>query len=122
LLANPYVLLAIVLGLIASHGAVGYKAYHVGQDALVAQQTRDDTIEQRTRAEALRVTSEAIAQLRPKNVYRTEKIVTETVEKPVYRDCVNDDATFGLLNESLTPPERRTDTGNGGVPGANPAH
>ena len=121
MLANPYVLLAIVIGLLASHGAVGYKAYRVGQDNVIAETAKLLDVETRTRDAALAAASEAIAKLRPRNVYRTDRIVTETVEKPVYRDCEHDPATFGLLNESLTPPGKRPVAGPGSVSGPDSA-
>jgi hypothetical protein len=122
MLANPYVLLAIALFYVGSLSAVGYKAYQMGGEHVIATQAKEDSIETRTREAALQATAEAISKIEVKNEYRTQKLVTETVEKPVYRDCVNTDASFGLLNESLTAPEDRQDTDNGGVPKVDPAN
>lgn len=117
--ANPYTLIAIGLALAASHGFVGWKSYHLGQDNIIATQAKEATIEERTRAAALAAVSEEIGKIKVKNVYTTQRLERETVEKPVYRDCVHDDAAFSLLNDALTAPEdRAADADNGVVPEA----
>jgi len=122
-LSNPYVLLAIVLFYAGSLGLVGHKAYNLGQEHLIATQTKERSIEDRTRAAALQATAEAIAQIKVVNEYKTQRLATETVEKPVYRDCINTDASFGLLNDSLTAPEDRAKgAADGSVPQVDPAH
>lgn len=125
MLANPWVILAIALFYAGSLGTVGYKAYEMGQEHLLATQAKERTIEDRTRDAALAVTSEAIANIKVINEHTTQRLATETVEKPVYRDCVNTDASFGLLNDALTAPEDRRGpegAGDGIVPKADPAH
>ena len=122
LLSNPWVILALVLmqiGLLTG-------AYHYGdkrgQEHVIAEQAKADSIEQRATAAATAAAADAISKIKVTNEYRTQRLATETVEKPVYRDCVNTDASFGLLNESLTAPEDRHDTGDGSVPKADSAH
>ena len=122
---NPWVLLALVAFYLASVGAVGYKAYQAGGEHVVATQAKERTIEDRTRDAALAVTSEAIANIKVINEHTTQRLATETVEKPVYRDCVNTDASFGLLNDALTAPEDKRgaeSAGEGVVPQVEPSH
>ena len=125
MLTNPWVLLAIALFYAGSLGAVGYKSYSIGQEHLIATQAKEKTIEQRTRDAALAVTSEAIAGIKVVNEHTTQRLITDTVEKPVYRDCVNTDVSFGLLNNALTAPEDRPgpeSTDHSVVPEANAPH
>ena len=125
MLANPWVILALVFLEAVLLGSVGYKSYNLGQEHLIATQAKERTIEDRTRDAALAVTSEAIANIKVINEHTTQRLATETVEKPVYRDCINTDASFGLLNDSLTAPEDRRGpegAGDGVVPKADPAH
>lgn len=123
LLANPWVILAIVLFYAGSLGAVGYKAYNAGQEHLIATQAKERSIEDRTRDAALTATSEAISKIKVVNEYKTQRLATETVEKPVYRDCVNTDTSFGLLNDALTAPEDRPKgSGESVVPEADLTH
>lgn len=122
-LSNPYVLLAIVLFYLGSLGLVGHKAYNLGQEHLIATQAKERSIEDRTRTAALQATADEIAKIKVVNEYKTQRLATETVEKPVYRDCINTDASFGLLNDSLTAPEDRTKgASDSSVPQADPAH
>jgi hypothetical protein len=125
MLANPWILIAIGVFYVASLGAVGYKAYGAGQEHLIATQAKERSIEDRTREAALAVTSEAIAGIKVVNEHTTQRLATETVEKPVYRDCINTDTSLGLLNDALTAPEDRPRTkspANGVVPQADAAH
>lgn len=122
LLSNPWVILALVLteiGLLTG-------AYHYGdkrgQEHVIAEQAKMQSIEDRTREAALKATAEQISQIKVINEYKTQKLATETVEKPVYRDCVNTDASYGLLNDALTAPEDRHDADPSVVPKADPAH
>jgi hypothetical protein len=112
MLANPWVLIAIAVFYAGSLGTVGYKAYQMGQEHVVATQAKERSIEDRTRDAALAVTSEAIANIKVVNEHTTQRLATETVEKPVYRDCVNSDVSYGLLNDALTAPEDRPGAGS----------
>lgn len=61
--------------------------------------------------------TDAIASIEVKNVYKTEQLEKQIVEKPVYRDCVHDDVVFRMLNDALTPPEKRQEFNSSVVPG-----
>lgn len=75
---------------------------------LAAQKTRE-------------VVAGEIAKIEVKNVYTTQKLERETVEKPVYRECVHSDDAYSLLNYSLTAPEDRQDVGDLVLPEAGTA-
>ena len=117
-LSNPYTLVAILIALVASHGAVGYKAYRAGQDNIIAQQTKLEDVEKRTREAALAVTSEAISKIEVRNVTIRQKAETITREVPVYRDCRHDAVGLQLVNEALAAP-KSADYGK--LPAADPA-
>lgn len=124
LAANPYVLLAGALVLVASHGLVGWKAYDLGKDAVYAEKYQLEEAERRITEAADKAIAKGMSELRVKNVYTTQKLEKEVVEVPVYRDCQHSDAAFGVLNDSLMAPEERagTEQSSGGVvPEADPA-
>lgn len=118
LVANPWVLLAVGAALAASHGAVGYQAYRMGQDNIIAQQAKLEDVEKRTREAALAVTSEAISKIEVRNVTIRQKAETVTREVPVYRDCRHDAVGLQLVNEALAAP-KSADYGK--LPAADPA-
>lgn len=105
MVTNPYVLLAVGAVLVTSHGVVGYKAYQLGQDNIIAQNAKLEEVEQRTRDAALRVTADAISQIEVRNVTIRQKAETVTREVPVYRDCRHDPDGLRLVNQALTAPE-----------------
>jgi len=101
MLANPYVLLAIVLGLVASHGTVGYKAYKAGQNQVIATNQKLIEVEARTREAALAVTAEAISKIEVRNVTVRQKAETITRERIVYSECQHAPDGLRLVNEAL---------------------
>lgn len=109
--ANPYTLLAIVLGLLATHGAVGYKAYRAGQDNVIAETAKLVDVETRTRDAALAAAGEAISKIEVRNVTIRQKAETVTREVPVYRDCRHDPDGLRLVNEALGPEAKPADRG-----------
>lgn len=121
MLANPWVLLAIALVLVASHGAVGWKSYHVGQDALIAQQAREDKIEERTRKAAMEGAADAISKIEVKHVTIRQKAETVIRKEPVYTECVNSDDGLRLINEALRPGTAVQPAGEGKLPGSSRA-
>jgi len=107
LLANPYVILAAVVALGVSHGVVGWKAYHAGQNKVIAEQAQLDEAMRATREAAIAGAAEAISKLEVKHVTIRQKAETVTREVPVYRDCRHDPDGLQLVNEALraTPAE-----------------
>lgn len=101
MLANPYVLLAIGVGLVASHGAVGYKSYRAGQNQVIAETAKLEDVETRTREAALAVTAEAISKIEVRNVTVRQKAETITRERVVYSECQHDPDGLRLVNEAL---------------------
>ena len=81
-----------------------------------AEQQKAAEIVALARAELTAAAVDAISQIEVKNVYKTQRLERETVEVPVYRDCVHSDDAFRLLNDALTPPERRGDADSTELP------
>ena len=116
--ANPWVILAVGVALATSHGVVGYRAYQMGQDNIIAEQAKLADVEKRTRDAALAVTSEAISKIEVRNVTIRQKAETITREVPVYRDCRHDAVGLQLVNEALAAPKSPD---RGKLPATDPA-
>jgi hypothetical protein len=101
LLSNPYVALGLLLAVVASYGAVGFKAYQLGQDNVIAEQAKLQDVETRTRDAALAAASEAISKIEVRNVTIRQKAETITREVPVYGDCRHDPVGLQLVNQAL---------------------
>ena len=111
LVANPWVILAAGVALAASHGAVGWKAYQLGQDNIIATQAKEESIEKRTRDAAIKAASEEISKIEVRNVTIRQKAETITREVPVYRDCRHDPDGLRLINEAIRPGAQPADSG-----------
>jgi len=57
---------------------------------------------QAERGEALKAAAEAIAAREVKHATITQRVIRETVEKPVYRDCVHDADSLRDINAALS--------------------
>lgn len=109
---NPYIALAVILALAASHGAVAFRAYQAGQDNVTAEQAKIEKIIEETRDVAINGAAEAIAKIEVRNVTIRQKAETITREVPVYRDCRHDADGLRLVNDALSsgrPPSSSED-------------
>lgn len=118
MISNPYVLAAALALLALTHGAVGYKAYRMGQDNVIAETAKLVDVEVRTRDAALAAAGEAISKIEVRNVTIRQKAETVTREVPVYRDCRHDPDGLRLINQALIDP-KPADSGK--LPAADPA-
>lgn len=106
LLSNPYVLGGIMLLVVASYGAVGYKGYRAGVDHCVAEHAKLIDVEVRTRDAAIAGASEAIAKVEVRNVTIRQQAETIVREREVYRDCKMDADLLTLVDAALTGPPK----------------
>lgn len=86
----------VVAGLLVALGfRLGIKAKQAEWDAatVAAKEAAD---------KALTAAAQAIASRDVKHTTITQKVIRETVEKPVYRDCVHDDASLRDINAALS--------------------
>lgn len=110
LLANPWLILAAVLALGASHTFAFVKGGAARENSILAEQKRQDELV----AKVQQTTAQAIAAIEVKHVTVRQQLETEIREKPVYRDCVADDRVLELVNQAITGAEP---AGGGVVPG-----
>jgi hypothetical protein len=107
LLANPWLLLAAVLALGASHTFAYVKGGISRENSILAEQKRQDELV----AKVQQSTAQAIAAIEVKHVTVRQQLETEIREKPVYRDCTADDRVLELVNQAITG----TESASGGV-------
>lgn len=101
LLANPWLLLAAVLALGASHTFAYVKGGTARENSMLAEQKRQDELVQKIQQS----TAQQIAAIEVKHVTVRQQLETEIREKPVYRDCVADDRVLQLVNEAIAGTE-----------------
>ncbi len=111
MLANPWVLLALVVALGASHTFAYVKGGAAREDAMLAEQKRQDQLVEKIQ----RSTAEQIAAIEIKHVTVRQKLETEIREKPVYRDCLASERVLDLVNQAITGAEP---AGDSVVPGS----
>lgn len=116
MLANPYVLIAAGLLLAASHGLVGWKAFQLGQNDIIAEEAKLDEARKEGEKAALQAAASEIAKLEVRNVTIRQKAETIVREVPVYHDCRHDPNGLQLVNEALRPPGPNPDQGK--LPGS----
>lgn len=121
MLANPYVILAVVLFYVASVGGAGWKGYALGIEHQVAAEAEARQDYEKGRDAALQAAAQELAKLDIKQVTIRQKAETITREVPVYTDCKHDDRTMRLLNDALAPPGAES-PGDGSVPNTGTSH
>lgn len=99
---NPWVILGVVLFYLGSLGAVGWKAYAMGGEHVIAEQVEDEAKRVAEREQVLSTVAEAISTMRTKNVTIRQKAETITRERVVYANCKHDADGVRLINEALT--------------------
>lgn len=120
MLANPYALLAIVLFYVGSIAGVGYKAYRLGEDHVVAEQAKTEVLIAKVKEEAQLGAAEAIAKIEVKHATIRQKTETITREVPVYSECRHDPVGLQLVNDALNSANTQP-ADKGELPGAGPA-
>jgi len=90
---NPWVILAFILALA---GATGY-GIHLGKSLEQAKQGRQLSLEQKIQT----TIATEVSKIKVTNTVVRGKVETITRENIVYRDCRNDPAVVGLLNDIL---------------------
>jgi hypothetical protein len=106
---NPWLILAAVLALGASHTLAYVKGGTSRENSILAEQKRQDELVQKIQQS----TAQQLAQIEIVNKTIYQRATREVIEKPVYRDCHHDADTLGMLNHALTntaPPEPARDS------------
>jgi len=94
----PYILMGSA---VACAGAFWYGT-GVGEDRLLAKQSKEDKIVMNIKDEAMRGAAEAIAKLKPRNTTIVNEVQREIQNNTVYTDCRNTSASMLGINEALT--------------------
>lgn len=113
---NPWLILAAVLALGASHTFAYVKGGAAREDSILAEQKRQDELVQKIE----RTNAQQIAQIEVVNKTIYQRATREVIEKPVYRDCRHDGDTLGMLNHALTNTAPAEPARDSGVPGTDP--
>jgi hypothetical protein len=114
---NPWLILAAVVALGASHTYAYVKGGTARENSILAEQQRQDELVQKIQ----RSTAAEIAKIQVVNKTIYQRATREVIEKPVYRECVHDPDTLGLLNHALTNTAATQPTGDSSVPGTDAA-
>lgn len=105
--------------IVAAMGGTAWKAYHLGQDSILARQARDDRIRFETLQLAQQAAAEEIRRIEVKNVTIRQRVERETRIEPRYSDCVNTDGVMQSVNSALTG--SAVPAGSGELPRSDPA-
>lgn len=116
---NPWLLLAIGAGWVASIGGSFFYGQDVGRDSVVAEQARTRAVIQETRDLAQQGAAQAIADMEVQNVTITQPIRTEVRTNTVYRECTHTPDGLRALNAAITG--RAEPVGESKLPGPDPA-
>lgn len=98
---NPYLLLAIGIGWVASIGGSFFYGQGVGVDGERAKQAEIAQAIQETREAAQKGAAEAIAKLRPIHTTIRQETEREIKTNVIYRDCKLPPDGVRLANEAL---------------------
>lgn len=112
MLANPWAALGVVLALVASHGAVYFYGGRNKENAILAEQMRQDQLVEQVEL----VIAQEIAEIKVVNQTIYQKATHEVIEKPVYRECHHSGDGLQLVNHALTNTEP---VSRGELPGTN---
>lgn len=97
-LASPWLILAAVVALGASHTYAYVKGGTARENSIRAEQQRQDELVQKIQQS----TAQQIAAIEVKHVTVRQKLETEIREKPVYVNCRADQRVLDTVNEAIT--------------------
>ena len=112
-LASPWLILAAVVALGASHTYAYVKGGTARENSILAEQQRQDELVQKIQQS----TAQQIAAIEVKHVTVRQQLETQIREKPVYRDCIADQRVLDTVNEAITG---HPASGNSELPAASP--
>lgn len=113
---SPWAALAALILWVASTFGAYLFGHSTGVDQTKLAQSEVDKAIAATSLAANQGAADAIAKIKITNTTVQGRLRTVVQNNPVYRDCVNDPATMGLLNDALSGKGRTGPTGGGVVP------
>lgn len=99
---KAYIGIALTLGLVVSHGAVGYWQYGQGVDSCEAAVAREERIAKIAYDKGQEGAAGAIAKMEITHVTIKQRVERETREVPVYRDCHHSPDGMLGVNQALS--------------------
>lgn len=118
----PYLLGGALLSVLLALGGGYWMGRQDGRALEAGEQDRASAAVREAQAAMVQAAADSIAKIEVKNVYKTQQLEKQTVEVPVYRDCVHSPDAFRLLNDALAGPDAAgPGAGDGGVSDARPA-
>lgn len=111
---NPWIILAVILGLGAGGVGLYVKGRSDGRQIEFAQRATLDEVARVSREAGLQAAAEAISKQKVIHTTIRGKVEREVIREKVYSDCVHPDNTLRLLNDALT--NRSQPVGDSSVP------
>lgn len=115
-LLNPWILLGLVLAWGASMGGSFWYGQKTKEDSMLAQEARDEKVQQLASQAAASATAEAIAKIKITNQTIKQEIQREIQTNTVYRECRHTDDQLRRINEAITGVRSPEPSGSGIVP------
>lgn len=113
-MANPWVIVGVLVALIASAGTGYWRGGVAERNAIEAQQARDDKVRKEVEEAAQLGAAQAISKIEVKNVTVRQNIERETRIVPDYSQCHHSADGLQNVNAALTNSQP---TGGGQLPG-----
>ena len=120
LLPNPWVIVAGVVVLGVATGTAYIKGGNDRENAMIAQDAKDEKLAQRMGDKMLSVAATAIAQIPVKNVYNKQVLEKEITRVPDYTACHASPDGMRAVNDALSnhrePADRSVVPGSSSAP------
>ena len=120
---NPWALLGIVLAVGAMVGGAYVRGREDGENKIVAQQTREETLARAAADSAASAAAAAISRIEVRNVVVNKALEREVLTREVFRDCRSGPDAVRLLNATpgIAAPAGAASAGGGELPASGPA-
>jgi hypothetical protein len=116
---TPSLYLAAALGALLLLAGVGYKAYRLGQDSIIAAQAKEQAAVRATVEAMIAAGAKEIAKIDVTNKTIIQKVQREVIEKPVYTNCRSGADSLQQFNTIVTGSSDATRDGE--LPRTDPA-
>lgn len=111
-----YIIIAVFVAALVGGGY--YQGRVDGENKAVAEQSKEDKLVEKVRADAMAGAADAISKIEIKQTTIQGRLQKEIVNNVVYRDCVHSPDGLRNLNDALTNVDGPGSSGSGIVPSA----
>jgi hypothetical protein len=98
---NPWFILGALVALGSLVGGVGYKAYQMGKDSIIAAQAKEHAAVQRTVDAMIAAGAKEVSRINGKNKPIIQTVEHKTLER-IYVDCKSDPSVMRDFNAIVT--------------------